>query len=132
MGRQRAPGLTDDVGVIDTLLITRLLRRENHVVRVFLQRVVRRAMEVGLRPVVVDGQTATDIKKLETSAKFMQLDVEAHRVLEGIFDGADRSDLAANMEVQQLEAVEHAEAAQSLHDLDQLVGGQSELGSVSA
>ncbi len=80
---------------------------EDHVVGVFLQRVVDRRLEVGLRAVVVDAQAAADVEILHTRADAVQLDVDPGRLGQGVLDVADVGDLAAQVEVDQLQAVGH-------------------------
>ena len=57
------------------------------------------------------------------------LDEEAARLAQRVLDGADGGDLAAQVEVEQLEAVEHVGLAQEAHRLDHLARRQAELAS---
>ena len=93
------------VGCGDAGRVADLLQREHDVVRVLLHRVVHRRREVGLRAVVVDAQPAAHVEVLERRAQLAQLDVEAPRLAQRVLDRADGRDLAAQVEVQQLEAV---------------------------
>ena len=83
------------------------------VVRVFLQRVVDARFEIGLRAVVVDPESAADIHILQPGARALQLDVDADRLAHRALDLADVGDLAAQVEVQQLQAIVHAEVFRS-------------------
>ena len=86
------------------------MQREHDVVGVLLHRVVHRRGEVGLRAVVVDAQAAAHVEVLQRRAQLAQLDVEAARLAQRVLDAADGGDLAAEVEVQQLEAVEQVVA----------------------
>ena len=50
---------------------------------------------------------------------------------ERVLVGADGGDLGADVEVEELQAVEHVLGAQPLHGLDDLDGGEAELRAVS-
>ena len=78
------------------------------VVGVFLQRVVDARFEIGLRAVVVDAQAAADVQVIQPRAGAAQFDVDARRFDHRALDLADVGDLAAQVEVQQLEAILHA------------------------
>ena len=108
------------------------MQREHDVVGVLLGRVVHRRREVGLRAVVVDPQPAAGVEVLERRAQLADLDVEAPRLAQRVLDRADGRDLAAEVEVQQLEAVEQIVGAQEVDRLDHLARRQAELGPVAA
>ena len=56
----------------------------------------------------VARQTAADIQVTQRRARFAQLDEEPSRLAHGVLDRSNRRDLAAQVKVQQLEAVEQA------------------------
>ena len=101
------------------------------VVRVLLHVVVHRGVEVGLRAVVVDREAAADVEVAHPAAHLAQLHVEltglAHRVL----DGDDARDLAAEVKVQELQAVEHVALLELVDDVHDLRGRQAELGAIA-
>ena len=102
------------------------------VVGVFLQRVVDARFEVGLRAVVVDAQAAADVEVLQARAATVQLDIHAGRFVQGLLDVADVGNLAAEMEVQQLEAVLHAVLLQLFERAQDFADRQPELRAVAA
>ena len=112
-------------------LVADALDAEDHVVGVFLQRVVDRRLEVGLRAVVVDAEAAADVEVLDAGADAVQLDVDAGRLGQGVLDVADVGDLAAQVEVDQLQAVGHAALLEVLEGLQHLGERQAELGAVA-
>ena len=61
----------------------------------------------------------------------VQLDVDAGRLGQGVLDVADVGDLAAQVEVDQLQAVVHAAGLQVLERLQHLGERQAELGAVA-
>ena len=92
------------------------------------KRVVDRRLEVGLRAVVVDAQAAADVEVLDAGADAVQLDVDAGRLGQGALDAADVGDLAAEVEVDQLQAVGHVALLEVLDGLQHLGQRQAELG----
>src|SRR5687767_7260289 len=95
-------------------VVTHRLDVVDDVVGVLLERVVDARLEIGLRAVVVDAKAAADVEELETGARLHELGVNARRLVEGAFDDPDVGDLAAEVEVQELEAVLHPMALQYL------------------
>ena len=126
-----AAGLGDDVGVRDALAVAGLLDRGDDVVGVLLHRVVHRRVEVGLRAVVVDAEAAADVDVARLRAHLVQADEDAARLAQRVLVGADGGDLRADVEVQQLEAVEHVLGAQAVDGLDDLDRGEAELRAVA-
>src|SRR5262249_51115588 len=121
-------GFGNDGGVGHAGLVADALDAEHHVVGVFLQGVVDRRLEVGLRAVVVDAQAAADVQVADPGADPGQLDVNPRRLGQGALDAADVGDLAAEVEVDQLEAVGHVLLFQVLQGFEDLGQGQAELG----
>ena len=86
----------------------------HHVGGVFLQRVIDARFEIRLRAVVIDAQAAADIEILQPRPALHQVGIGpagfGHRRLHV----ADVRDLAAEVKMQQLEAIEHVAALQLL------------------
>ena len=89
-------------------LVADALDAEDDIVGVFLESVIDRGFEIGLRAVVVDAQAAADIQKLEAGADAVQLNIHAGGFRQSILDAADIGDLAAQMKVNELQTVGHA------------------------
>ena len=100
----------------------------DHVVGVLGEAVVRGAVALGTGALVVHTQAAAHVHHLDLGAKTAQLGVEAAALADAALDVADVGDLGAQVEVQQLQAVQLAEAAQTLHQRQDLGGGETELG----
>ena len=128
IGDHRPARLGDDRRVRHAGLVADALDAEDDVVGVFLQRVIDRRFEVGLRAVVVDAQAAADVEVLDAGADAVQLDVDAGRLGQGVLDVADVGDLAAEVEVDQLQAVGHVALLEVLERLQHLGQRQAELG----
>jgi hypothetical protein len=92
----------------------------DHVVGVFLQRVIHARFEVGLRAVIIHAQPAADIQESQSRTRLCQVDIDAHRLVHGTLDLPDVGDLAAQMEVQKVEAIRHAEIPQLLQGAHRL------------
>src|SRR6478735_1184684 len=99
--------------------------------RVLFELVVFGCVKVGLGAVVVDRETAAHVDVAHLAAELGQLHIDVRRFLHRVLDGDDARDLAADMEVQQLQAVEHVALGQAIDDLDHLRGGEPEFGAVA-
>ena len=132
VGGDRPAALRDDGRMGDLLFVAHLLDVVHDVVRVLLQGVVHARLEVGLRAVVVDAQPAADVEVLDAGAGLGQVAVDPRRFVQGVLDDADVGDLAAEVEVEELEAVLHAARAQQLEPAQDLGDGQPELRAVAA
>ena len=96
-------------------LVAGLLDEGHHVVRVLLRRVVLRRVEVGARPVVVHAQAAAHVDDARRRSHLVQPHEHPARLGQRVLVGADGRDLGADVEVQELEAVEHVLGTQALH-----------------
>ena len=122
-----AAAFRDDRRMRHLRFIADRLHVVDDVVGVFLQGVVDARLEVGLRAVVVDAEAAADVDELQPRARLDQFHVDARRFVQRALDDADVGDLAAEVEVEQLEAVFHAAALQFLEAAQDFADGQSEL-----
>ena len=86
----------------------------DHVVGVFLQRVVDARFEIRLRAVVIDAQAAADVEIFQPRAAAGKFSINSPRFAKRRLDLADVDDLAALMVMQQLEAIGHAAALRVL------------------
>jgi hypothetical protein len=127
VGDDGAAALGNDGRVRDRCLVADRLDVVDDVVRVLLQRVVHARLEVRLRAVVIHAQPTADVEVLQPRPELRQLGVDAGRFVERAFDDADVGDLAAEMEVQELEAILHVPGAQLLQPAHDLGDGQAEL-----
>ena len=80
--------------------------RVDHVVRVFLERVVHAGVRRGRGAVVVDAEAASDVHVGDVHARAPQLDVVPRDLLKRGLDIADVGDLAADVEMDELQHVE--------------------------
>ena len=117
MRRQRATALTDQVRHGQVVLAADLGHGVHHVVGVLLRRVVDARLGRGIGTVVVHAQPTTHVHVRHVHAHATQLGVEARDFLQTRLDVADVGNLAAKMEVDQLQNVE---ATQRLELVDQL------------
>jgi hypothetical protein len=127
-----AAALGHDRRVFDARVVAHRLDVIDDVVGVLLERVVHARLEVGLRPVVVHAQAAAHVDELEAGAFLHQFRVDARRLVERALDDADVRDLAAEVEVQELEAVLHAVGLEFLQTLADLGDREAELRAVPA
>jgi hypothetical protein len=117
--RDGASALGDD-GVRHADLVAHVLHVIDDVVGVFLQGIVDAGFEIGLRAVVVDAQAAAHVQILQAGAGARQVDVHADGFVHRGLDLPDIGDLAAQVEVQQVQAIGHAGVAQFLQGAHRL------------
>ena len=127
-----ASALRHDRRVRHAGIVTHRLDVIDDVVGVFLERVVHARFEVRLRAVVVHAQAAADVQVLQPGARARQLRVHAGGLVQRRLHDADVGNLAAEVKVQELEAVLHAEPLQVLESLQDLRNRQPELRPVAA
>ena len=108
MRRQRTSAFADDVGHRQLMLTTDLGQRVHDVVGVFLRRVVDACFGGGVGAVVVHAQSTANVHVRHVDAHATQLGVESRHLLQSGLDVADVRNLAAEMEVDQLENIESA------------------------
>jgi hypothetical protein len=113
------------------LRVADLHHPEDDVVGVLLEGVVERGGEVGLRAVVIDAQAAADVEVAQRRPHAVEVDVDPARLAQRLLDGADRGDLAAEMEVQELEARQHVLLAQVGDGVEEVLAGEAELRAVA-
>ncbi len=128
----RAAALGDNRRMLHARVVAHGLDVVDDVVGVFLEGVVDAGLEVRLRPVVVHAQPAADVEILEPGAVLDELGVHARRLVQRTLDDADVRDLAAQVEVQQLEAVLHAVRLELFEPLAHLGHRQAELRAIAA
>src|SRR5690606_5094338 len=124
-------GLADHVRHGQLVLPAGLRNRIDHVVCVLLQRVVHACHRRGVRTVVIHAQAAANINVGNVNTQCTKLCVEPRDFLKSALDVADVSDLAAKVEVDELQDVQPSEIAQAIHEHHQLGRAQAELGALT-
>ena len=132
VGGERAPRLRDQVRHRQALGPAHRPDRVHHVVGVLPHRVVHAGRPGGARAVVVHAQPAAHVHVGQVEAHRAQLGVVAPDLLQPRLDVADVGDLAAEVEVHQLEDVLPPEPLQLVQQPDQLHRAQPELGVLAA
>ena len=127
VGHEGAARLGDDVGVGHAPGVAGLGHLADDVGGVLLQGVVDRGVEVGLAAVVVDAEAAPAVEIAHVGAQAVQLHEDAAGLAQRVLDRADVRDLRADVEVEELQAVEHALGLQALHRGHHLRRGEAEL-----
>src|SRR5690606_40763678 len=77
------------------------------------------------------GEAAADVQVPHGAAHLGELHVDVGGLLQGVLDGDDARDLAADVEVQQLQGVEHVRGGQAIDEVDDLRGREPELGAIA-
>ena len=86
MRHDRASAFAHDRRMRDAFRIANVHDVPNHVVGVFLERIIGRAIEIAARTVVIDAEPAADIQITELVPKFRKLCVIARRFAHRAFD----------------------------------------------
>jgi hypothetical protein len=79
------------------------------VVGVLLERVIDARLEIGLGAVIIDAETAAYVEVVQSRARLDELDIDTRRLVQRPLDDADVRDLAAKVEMEELEAILHAQ-----------------------
>ncbi len=108
VGNDGPPRLGDDVGTLDPGLVADVLDLVDDVVGVLLDGVVDAGEVARLGAVVVDPEAAADIHIFEADPHLAHFGIDPGHLDQGGLDLVDLGDLAADVGVQQLDAVEHA------------------------
>ena len=133
VGGQRASALSDDVGVLEAVLVAGIHERIDRIVDILLDAVIHRvAAAAGTRAVVVHAQSAADVDIVHVEAQLGELHIELCRLAQGVLDAAYFGDLAADVEVDQFEAVFQLVLAQVVDGAEQFARVQTELAAVAA
>jgi len=133
VGGEGASALGDDVGVWDAVLVGGFDEGPDAVVDVLLDAVVDGGLGVGgACAVVVDAQSAAAVHELDVEAHGVELDVVLCGLAQGCGDAAYLGDLAADVEVEEVEAVAELHLVEHVEGHEEFGGVKSELGGVAA
>ena len=130
---QRAAALGYDVGMGEVILLAYVHQRRHRVVDILLDRVVHRVLaRTGTGAVVVDAQSAPYVDKLDVESHLAELGIELHRLAQRIFYAADFCDLAADVEMDELQPFLHLVLLQERQRLKEFAGIESEFADIAA
>ena len=122
-----AAAFADDVRVRHFFRVAHVGDVINDVVGVFLQRVIRRAVERRPAAVVIHAQPAADVEIFNRETHLVQLGVKPRRLLHGLFHRENVRHLRADVEMQQLEAMAEIFRLQHFRRRQQFRRAQAEL-----
>ncbi len=114
MRHNRAPAFAHDRRMRDAFGIADVHDVPDDVVRVFLEGIIRGAVEIAARSVVIDPEAAADIQVTELMPELAQLCVIARRFAHGAFDRGNVRHLRADVEMNELEAMRESRRFQHL------------------
>lgn len=132
IGRDGAAAFGDDVRVRDFGLVADALDVIDNVAGVFFECIVDARFKVGLRTIVIYAETAADVDVAKAGAGLFEIDINARGFDDGGFDLANVGDLAAEVEVGELEAIFHAALLEVLHGFQSFADGETEFGAITA
>ena len=127
MRDDRAPAFAHDGRMRDAFGIADIHDVPDDVVGVFLERIIRRAVEIAARAVVIDAEPAADVEISELMAELRKLGVIARRFAHGALDGGDVRHLRADVEMNELEAMRQSRGLQHFARGDETCGIETEL-----
>ena len=122
----RAARLGDYRRMRQTVFFTGVANSPDDVVGVFVQTVVYGTVRLRTGTFVIYAQTTAHVEALDINAKLVQLNVETRRLTYAGGDITNVRHLGAEMEVQQLDAVQTTTLAQNFYQLQHLVCRQAE------
>ena len=112
-----AAALAHDGRVRHILRVAHIHDVVDDVARIFVERVVRGAVEGRARAVVIDAESAADIEITELVPHLLEFGIEARRLPRRALDRADVRHLRADVEMHQLERV-----GQARNGVEQIAG----------
>ena len=132
MGNNSAATFANDCWMRDPFRIAHLHNIPDHIVGVFLQRIVGRTIEGRSRAVVIYSQSATDIEILELVTEFCDLGIVTRRFTHRALDCRNVGDLRPGVKMDQFQAMRQALRLQHLAGCDQTNGIETKLGILTA
>ena len=133
VGGEGTTALGDDVRVREVILLADVDELRHGVVGILLYGVVHGVLpHAGACAVVVYAKAVADVHEVETEAHLRQLYVELRGLAQGILDAAYLGNLAADVEVDELEAVHQVVLSEEVEGLEELGGVEPELADVAA
>ena len=114
MRNNRAPAFAHDRRMRDAFGIAHVHDVPDNVVGVFLERIIRRAVEIAARSIVIDAKTAADVEITELVSELAKLCVIARRFAHRALDRRNVRHLRSDMEMNELEAMRQTGVFQHL------------------
>src|SRR5207302_5006470 len=105
MRDNRATAFTHDRGMRNTFGIAHIGDVPDYIVSIFLKGIIRRAIEIAARAVIIDAKTAANIEITEFVTEFCELRVVACRFAHGALDRRNVRNLRADVEMNEFEAM---------------------------
>src|SRR5262249_11718343 len=101
----RAPALANNRRMRDTFGIANVYDVPDDVVRVFLERIIGRTVEVAARSIVIDSEPAADVEITQFVSKFRKLCVISRAFAHCALDRRNVRHLRSDMEMNKFEAM---------------------------
>ena len=117
----------------NTILIAGIHESRDRVIDIFLNRIIHATFTAGRTgTVIINSQSASNIDKLHIKAHRMKLYIKLRRLTQCRLNTTDFSNLASDMEMDQLQALFHLLLFQKIQCFKQFTGSQPELTGVAA
>ncbi len=130
---QGASALGDDVGLWQVVLAAGVDYGVYRVVGILLDGVVHGAFRGrGAGTVIVDPEASADVDEFHAESELGELDVELHGLTQGVLYAAYLCDLAADVEMDELQPVGDLVFLEEVHGLEQFGGIEAEFRLVAA
>ena len=132
VGRERAATLSDEVRMLDIVLVGCINECIDTIVYILLDRVVYRAFTAGRTgAVVIYAKTTATIYEIYIVAHLVEVDVELSRLTESRLDASDLGNLASDVEVDEAQAVVESHLLNLVECGEQFGACQTELRSIA-
>ena len=115
--RERTPGFCNDVRLGQVVFLTDIHNRRHSIVHVFLDGIVHAIGRCRTGTIVIHPQAAANIHKMDVVTQFLQLHIKLRHFFQCRFDTTDVGDLAAYMEMNELQAFRKFRFLQQLQSL---------------
>ena len=123
----RPARFTDDRWMRNPSIITNTLDTEHHIVGIFLQCVVDGRFKIRLGTIVINAQTATHIDVIHIGTNAVHFGVDSAHLGKSSFNTANVGDLATQMKMHQLQAIDHATLFKIIDRFKHFGKGKAEL-----
>ena len=130
--RKRPAALGDEDGMRHLFSVAHFLNGVNDRVGVLLERIVDAVLAPAVGHLVAHAQPAPDVQVADPYAAPVELRIDLRDLLDGLLERLDVGDLAAQVEVEQVQRIGLAVGFEALDEAEQFGNRDAELGAVAA
>ena len=132
MSRQCPAALGNDIRMWDAVFIADIYQCRNGVIHIFLNGIVYTTFTIGRTgSVIINAQSAADVHKLHIESHRVKLHVKLRSFAQSRLNATNLRHLAANMEMNQFQAIFQPLAFHKVKRFEQFAGSQTELAGIT-